>query len=259
MLFKKQGFPEENELVLCTVTSVQYHSVFVALDEYGKNGLIHISEVSPGRIRNIRDFVKENKKIVCKVLKVSQEKGHIDLSLRRVNETEKRKKIDSIKREQNAEKILETVAKKLGLNSVEFYRQVIEKAFKKYETLSGTFDDIVNGNASLEQLGIQKKYADALEELVRQRIKIPEVTIVANLKLTTYAPNGVEVIKEALARAESLCNNCLKIRYLGSGTYRLTVTAPDYKGAEKMLARSSDAASEIIIKADGTSELIREE
>jgi len=70
---------------------------------------------------------------------------------------------------------------------------------------------------------------------------------------------GVEVIKEALARAESLCNNCLNIRYLGSGTYRLTVTAPDYKGAEKMLARSSDAASEIIIKADGTSELIRKE
>ena len=62
MLLKKQGFPEESELVLCTVTSVQYHSVFVDIDEYGKSGLIHISEVSPGRIRNIRDFVKEGKK-----------------------------------------------------------------------------------------------------------------------------------------------------------------------------------------------------
>ena len=98
MLFKKQGFPEESESVLCTVTSVQYHSVFVDIDEYGKSGMIHISEVSPGRMRNIRDFVKEGKKIVCKVLRINEEKGYIDLSLRRVNESEKRRKIDDIKK-----------------------------------------------------------------------------------------------------------------------------------------------------------------
>ena len=106
MLFKKQGFPEEGELVLCTVTSVQFHSVFVDIDEYGKSGLIHISEVSPGRIRNIRDFVKECKKIVCKVLRINEEKGYIDLSLRRDNESEKIRKIDYNKKEQNSEKIL---------------------------------------------------------------------------------------------------------------------------------------------------------
>ena len=114
MLFKKQGFPEENELVMCTVTKVQYHSVFVNLDEYEKGGMIHISEVSPGRIRNIRDFVKESKKVVCLVLRINKEKGHIDLSLRRVNEGQKRAKVDEIKKEQMAEKILEFVAKKLN-------------------------------------------------------------------------------------------------------------------------------------------------
>ena len=68
MLYKKQGYPEEEELVLCTVTNVQHHSVFVNIDEYNLSGMIHISEVSPGRIRNIRDYVKEGKVIVCKVL-----------------------------------------------------------------------------------------------------------------------------------------------------------------------------------------------
>jgi len=70
MLLKKEGFPEEDELVMCTITKVQFHSVFANLDDYGKNGMIHISEVSPGRIRNIRDFVKEGKKVVCKVLEL---------------------------------------------------------------------------------------------------------------------------------------------------------------------------------------------
>ena len=124
MLFKKQGFPEESDLVLCTVTSVQYHSVFVDIDEYGKSWMIHISEVSPGRIRNIRDFVKEGKKIVCKVLRINEEKGYIDLSLRRVNESEKRRKIDDIKKEQNAEKIIEIAAKKIGIKTEQLYKEI---------------------------------------------------------------------------------------------------------------------------------------
>src|SRR3989338_3106883 len=107
MLLEKKGFPAEEELVLCTVTNVQFHSVFVTLDEYNsRTGMIHISEVAPGRIRNIRDFVIEGKKVVCKVLRINQEKGHIDLSLRRVNESQKQLKLNEIKQEQFAENIL---------------------------------------------------------------------------------------------------------------------------------------------------------
>ena len=97
MLLQKEGFPEEDEFVLCTVNNVHYHSVFVKLDEYGKTGLIHISEIAPGRIRNIRDYVIEGKKVVCKILKVDAKTGHIDLSLRRVNENQKKIKINEIK------------------------------------------------------------------------------------------------------------------------------------------------------------------
>src|SRR3989339_1517097 len=140
MLFKKQDFPEEGDLVLCTVTNVEFHSVFANLDEYGRGGLIHISEVSPGRIRNIRDFVKEGKKIVCKVLRINEEKGYIDLSLRRVNESEKRRKIDDIKKEQNAEKIVEIAAGKIGLKPNELHKEISEKIAKNYASLHEFFE-----------------------------------------------------------------------------------------------------------------------
>jgi len=108
MLLKRTNFPEENELVLCTITSVQYHSVFAKLDEFEhRSGMIHISEVAPGRIRNMREFVQEGKKVICKILKVDIERNRIDLSLRRVNDSQKRQKNAQIKREQQAEKILE--------------------------------------------------------------------------------------------------------------------------------------------------------
>jgi len=64
MFYKKKGLPEENSIVLCTVKKILFHSIFVDLDEYqNQDGMIHISEIAPGRIRNIRDYVAEGKKL----------------------------------------------------------------------------------------------------------------------------------------------------------------------------------------------------
>ncbi len=257
MLFKKQGFPEEGELVLCTVTSVQFHSVFVDIDEFGKGGLIHISEVSPGRIRNIRDFVKEGKKVVCKVLRVNQEKGYIDLSLRRVNESEKTKKIDSIKREQNAEKIVEIAAGKIGVKTEDLYREISSKALKNYLSLYDFFEQASKDENVLESLGIDTKGVKILSEIVKVRIKPTEVEISGKLKVTIYAPNGIDVIKDSLKKAEDSSNGRIKINYLGSGLYRFMLKAPDYKDAEKVMKAATDIAINIVKKSSGEAEFVR--
>src|SRR3989337_4504240 len=110
-------FPEEAELVVCTVKDVKNFGAFVTLDEYeGKEGFIHIAEVSSGWIKYIRDYVREGQKLVCKVLRVDRDKGHIDLSLKAVNEHQKREKIQEWKNEQKAEKLLAISAERLGLH-----------------------------------------------------------------------------------------------------------------------------------------------
>ena len=154
MLYRREGMPEEDELVLCTVTNVQHHSVFAKLDEFGKTGMIHISEVSPGRIRNIRDYVVEGKKIICKVLRIDKVKGHIDLSLRRVNEGQKKKKLSEIKQEQKAEKIIEGVSKKLNKDIEEVYDEVAKNVFEKYTYIHECFNEIVKDEVNLENLGV---------------------------------------------------------------------------------------------------------
>lgn len=256
MLFRKQGFPEESDLVLCTVTSVQFHSVFVDIDEYGKGGMIHISEIAPGRIRNIRDYVKEGKKIVCKVLRINEEKGYIDLSLRRVNESERRRKIDGIKRQQNAEKIIEIAAGKLGMKTEQLYEEVSSK-IKEYNSLYEFFEAAVKDDKLLEKFGIDKKYTDALDETVKQRIKPSEVEIIGKLRITTFAPDGIGIIKESLKRAQEAAKN-ISINYLGSGLFRLMVKAPDYKEAEKLIKNATDSAISYAIKHSGTAEFTRE-
>lgn len=240
MLLKRKGFPQEDELVLCTVTAVHFHSVFVILDEYNKTGLIHISEIAPGRIRNIRDYVVEGKKIVCKILKIDQEKGHIDLSLRRVNEKQKRNKLNQIKQEHLAENIVQYVAKQNKTEPEKLYNEITKKLFEEYDSLFTAFEDISQDKIKLEQYA-DKKLAAQLTEIIKQRIKPREIEVAGEIKITSTAPNGIKIVKEILAKAEAAKGNPV-IKYKGAGTYGVSVKSDDYKKAEKTLKEAVDTA-----------------
>lgn len=233
---KKTGYPEEEELVMCTVTGINPHSVFCRLDEYdNKSGMIHISEIAPGRIRNIKEHVQMGKKLVCKVLRINKERGHIDLSLRRVNESQKRNKLSEIKQEQLAEKITEYVAKELGKKPLDLYTTLTDK-LTNYDSLFSAFEAVSHDDLDLAKV-VDKKIAAALTDAIKARIKPPEVTINGKLTLTSYAPNGVELVKQTLTNAVKAGAD---VHYLGAGIYHIEVKAEDYKEAEKRLKKALD-------------------
>lgn len=233
MLHKKQGFPEEGEIVMCNVTSVQYHSVFVKLTEYNKTGMIHISEISPGRIRNIRDYVSEGKVIVCKVLRVKRDRDQIDLSLRRVNENQRKRKINELKQEQIAEKIIEYTAKKNNMKVEELFTKIRNKILKDYETVYEAFEHVLEDNNYLSKLGLDKKISSELTLLILDRIKPPSVTVRKNFTVNSYEENGVEVIKKVLSKQ---IKDKISIHYQGGGKYYIEYTTSDYKLAEEKIA-----------------------
>ena len=121
MVIKRVEWPEVGDLVVATVRRIVDYGAYVYLDEYGKEGLLHISEISSSWIRNIRNHVREGQKLVLKVLRVDPEKGHVDLSLRRVTKRERIDKIYLWKRERRAESLLKSAAEKLGLTPDEIY------------------------------------------------------------------------------------------------------------------------------------------
>ena len=249
MLYKKGGFPEESEIVLCTVNNIQHHTVFVKLDEYGKTGIVHISEIAPGRVRNIREYVSEGKKIICKVLRVHEERGHIDLSLRRVSEYQRRQKTTQIKQEQLAEKIVEFAAKELKKPFEDVYQQVSENVTKTYPYLYPCFEEVVTEGVNLEKLGMEKKLAAVLEDLIKQRIKPPQVAIEGDLSLSSYRPEGVEDIKQVLSAVPV---EGLSLKYLGAGKYRVGLIDKEYKSAEERLAKTLEAVESLAKKNNVT-------
>ena len=242
MFFKRIGFPEEGELVLCSVTKVQSHSVFVRLDEFEKGGMIHISEVSPGRIRNIRDFVKEDKVVVCQVLRVNRDRGYIDLSLRRVSTSAMIEKLNEYKQEEKAEKLLETVGREFKTDLKGMYELVGKKAIEKYSTLYNFFQSMVfKGKSVVEELDIQKNYKEALYKVAVEKIKPVEVKVSGILTLRTYAEDGIVALKKILQELEKAGT---KVQYLGAPKYKVEVVSKNYKTAESILKIALDKALE---------------
>jgi translation initiation factor 2 subunit 1 len=241
MFRQKQGLPEESDIVLCTVTKIHFHSVFARLNEYGHlSGMIHISEISPGRIRNLNDYVKEGKVIVCKVLRVNIERNQIDLSLRRVSEHQRRAKINQIKQETIAEKIIEYVAKKHKKDTKTLYDSISKKVFDDYDSLYDLFEDYVADEAKLEDY-LPKSLVKDMDEIIRQRIKEPEVCIKGEMIIKSYAPNGVDDIKSALNSAIKIDKESITIIYLGAGRYKIEIISKEYPVAEKLLKKAIDA------------------
>ena len=253
MFYRKSGYPEPHEIVLCTVTKILPHSVFARMDEYGKDGMIHISEISPGRIRNLRDYVKEGKKIVCKILQVNIEKGHIDLSLRRVNEGVRREKNDQIKQELKAEKIIEGIAKESKQDSRKLYDSVTARIFDKYEYLFESFNDVVAGELDIKEYGLDAKQAKVLKETILEKIKPPKVTIGGKLHIESYNEDGVGIVKEALVNIQAK-DEKISIRYLGSGDYQILITSENFKEAEEILKGAVDEAVSFVESKQGEAE-----
>jgi translation initiation factor 2 subunit 1 len=240
MWYQRTGLPEEDDIVLCTVKTVQYHSVFVTMDHFaGKSGMIHISEVSPGRIRNIRDYVVEGKKVWCKVLRVNLEKGHVDLSLRRVNESQKRIKNDAIKQEQRAEKIIELYALEIKMPPEEAYKKIAPSILQEYEFIHEAFNAVIEDGASLEAQGIPAADAALLHKLIKEKITPKRFEIGGIITLKTFDEHGLIIVKDILAKAASI-NPSVSLKYSGGGTYAIRIISTDVKGAENLLKKVLD-------------------
>jgi len=67
------------------VTGIQPYGAFVAIDE-NTQGLVHISEITHGFVKDINEHLKVGDEIQVKVLSIDEEAGKIGLSIRATQE-----------------------------------------------------------------------------------------------------------------------------------------------------------------------------
>jgi translation initiation factor 2 subunit 1 len=257
----KKEYPDEGELVIGTITTVQGFGAFVSLDEYpNKEGFIHISEIATGWVKRIRNFVRERQKVVCKVVHVDQAKKHIDLSLKKVNDHQRREKIQEWKNAQKATKLFEMVAQGLGKTVEQCYKEFGDALVKKYGTMYAAFEECAYEPNTLRNDGFSGDWLKKFEEIAKGSITVPFVEIKGMLLLTSFLPDGIEHIKEALlvAGKSEFDDVTIDIKYIGAPRYMIKVKAPDYKIAESQMKRAVDRAGAYMEKIKGECEFQRE-
>ena len=213
------------DVVLCTVDRIVGTAVFVKIHSIGKEleGSIILSEIAPGRIRNLRDYVVPKKKIVCKILRISGDR--IELSLRRVTQKERKEVMEQFKQEKSYQSILKSV---LGEEAVKIINKIYEKE-SIYDLLQEAKEDpkkieIIFGKNNSEKI---------LDILKSQKQKKAIVKKEINLK--TISPNGLELIKGILGKVMDG-----EVNYISAGRYLIKSEAGDIKSADSKFRKITE-------------------
>jgi len=250
--------PEEGELVIGTVTSIRNFGAFVTLDEYAKKeAFIHLSEVAAGWVKYIRDHIREGQKIVARVLRVDPSKNQIDLSLKRINDHQRREKVQAWKNEQRAMRLVDQVATALSKTAEETLDLVGPPLIERYGSLFAAFEIASADPKRFQKENDRSAWATAFLKVARDNIEPPQVTILGTLEISDRSPDGVDHVRAALAAAEAADKESVEVQYVGAPRYRIRVQAPQYKQAEEMLKRATEAALKSIRAAGGDGSFAR--
>ena len=232
--------PEENELILAVVKKILPYGAFCALTEYNnREAFLHISEVAPRWIKNIHEFLSEGQRLVVKVHRIDREKNQIDVSLKRVNDEEKRKKMEQVGFEKRAQKLVEVAVKdsKSKADTEEIKRKIEEQYGDLFPCLKEAAE---KGEVAFKDIDIPKAVKTSLVNIAKKNIKKPVVSVGGEITLVCPDADGVETIKKIL----SIKEKNIDIHYLGAPHYKIMLTVSDYKTGEKKLSSILESIEE---------------
>ena len=144
------------DIVECVVTGVQSYGAFVLIDNC-INGLIHISEISKGYVRNIEDFVRVGETVFVKILELDEEELRAKVSLKEIREVNKRERYTKIPRSRH----------KINLKKYSC-GVLFERLNSQIEESYNLLEDKVMLRVDLSHTGIEqelKNYTDKVKEL----------------------------------------------------------------------------------------------
>lgn len=87
---------EVGDVVTGKVTGIQPYGAFVALDDETQ-GLVHISEITYGFVKNVEDFFEIGDEVEVKILEIDEKAEKISLSTRALQEAPPQKQRETRK------------------------------------------------------------------------------------------------------------------------------------------------------------------
>ncbi len=261
-------FPQEGDFVVARVADIRNQYVYLDLIDYeglpserNARGMLHISEISSRWVKSIRNFLREGQRVVLRVIRVDNRKGHVDLSLRRTNTAQRKSKMKDWKYSVKLENLLQFLADEYDdMTLIEAYVKI---GFPIIRYFNENYQEIVeelkeNGGEILDNLTeIPQEVKKRFLEIIDENVEISVVKITGKLKLRYIQGNGVDLIKETLKEAQNVLENPkrtrnLEISYIAAPFYRVEITSKDYLDAEKILSDALEVVENKVAEYDGS-------
>jgi translation initiation factor 2 subunit 1 len=253
MFFKRKELPRDGELVICTVKKILPHAAFVTLDEFeDMEAMLHVSEISSRWVKNIKDHVTEGKKVVCKILQIDLQKRHIDVSLKRVTNSEKTNKLNEEKTATRVEKLIEVIAKKIGEEPHAALQKIGTALIGSFANLNDFYEIVKEEGVSvIDELDLTDKWKHELKTAIQEQLDSISVSMQKEFELSSFAPDGITEIKDTIKEVEDVFQKKgvkLNIIYISSPKYMLNFTSKNYKEGEILLSEITKQIADIADK-----------
>ncbi|CAI9113322.1 OLC1v1013899C1 [Oldenlandia corymbosa var. corymbosa] len=260
--------PEVDQPVMIEIKRIDSQmAVYVSLVEYNNiEGMMSLMELSRTRIRSINRVVKVGRVEPAMVLKVEKDKGHVDLSKRRISNVERAACEERYNKSKLVHSILRHVAETVEIDLEDLYVHIGWPLYRKYghafeafklmvtdpDSVLGSIGLIGSDNSSVRSI-ITDELKDALVKNIRGRMTPQPLKIRADIELKCFHYDGVLHIKEAMRKAEAAGDeDCpVKVKLVAPPAYvMITQTLDRVRGLE-VLNKAIEAGTEEIERHKG--------
>ncbi|MAH42937.1 hypothetical protein CL614_04415 [archaeon] len=226
---EQKKLPKTGEILTATITNIGTNSAFAKLEGYDKEGLIHISEVAKGWVKDIRKHVKKGQKVAVKVTRVDPYKGYISLSIKAVAESQKSDAFREKHLQKRAEKMLEMLAKDIKRTTSQIEKE-LESSMDTIGSLYKVFEKSNKKPEKLEKLGVSDSLIKSIQKIAEKNIKQKQYIFKADLEVTSLKQDGVKQIQKTLKEVEK---KKVKVSYISAPKYSAQYKSKNAKRAQK--------------------------
>lgn len=236
--------PEKGDLVVVEITDVDQNSAYARLEEYeGVQGLIHISEVTRSWVQDVTTELSEGEKDVAQVVEEGETPG---LSLKRVNDKQKKDAMNRWNKEKQAEKFVDQLSDVTGLSEDEIYEEIYFPMQKKFGSSFTGFEISVGEEEKLKEI-FDDETVEAIQEVARENINLKQEKLEGQLQLEFFQRNGVERIKDTLSNL----GDGVEVKYVSAPEYSITAWGRNTELAKKRMDSAVDSIREKAEELEG--------
>jgi len=237
MLIKRRKAPREHDIVFCEIKKLTPVAAFCELLEFEDwTGIVHISEISTRKIKDIKKAVKVGQRVFCKVLKTETPKKFAVLSIKKVNELERKNKkryLDLLKRFVN---IIKQYCENRKLSFEEFFEKYWRKYLEEEELVDLFLREIEEGGVISSIL--PREIAEDFSSFLKKSFKKKKKKLRYKIKVISFDGDGILKIRSFMKEIKDLLKSFnFSLSYQGAPFYFLIFEAENIKKLSREISK----------------------